>query len=280
MKKTPLIFVLLCLAMSLLCGCAGQAPDIEEVREDFCALIDASCEINDIFFGEGLPTYERTTLGGSMLYDAENATYYIYYDDPAAGRILKYYDNDAKAYKYLSVRAEAADGYVYKKGEEYYYPIDYTEPDGAGMYDDSAPLFYDYVRDDSKYRSVDDIKEAAERVYSAAYLESIYPAMFDGVAEEGIGLSRARYMADEGGEGHFLKSNEYEPLYTEETRTKYDTTTMRVLSSSTHSRVTVEIEATGRYLDYDTLEVKMKTKKKQLTFVLQDGEWRLDTPTY
>lgn len=280
MKKISVFFMLAGIISALLCGCGGNAPDIEEVRDEFCALIEASAEINDIFFGEGLPTYERTTFGGSMSYDAESSTYYIYYDDPEAGRILKYFDNDAMEYKYLAVRDTAEDGFVYQKGGDYYYPTEYTEPDGTGMYDESSPLYYDYVRDDCKYQSTDDIKAAAESVYSSDYLESIYPAMFDGVAEEGIGLARARYMADESGEGHFLMSNEYEPLFTEETRTKYDTATMRVIASSTASRVTVEIEAEGRYLDYDTLEVKMKTKKKQLTFVLQNGEWRLDTPTY
>lgn len=280
MKKISLFFMLAGITSALLCGCAGNAPDIEDVREDFCALIEASEEINDIFFGEGLPTYERTTLGGTMSYDAESSTYYIYYDDPTAGMILKYFDNDTKEYKYLAVRDAAGDGCVFSKGDAYYFPIDYTEPEGAGMYDDSSPLYYDYVREDCDYKSTDDIKAAAEAVYSSEYLESIYPAMFDGVAEEGIGLARARYMMDESGEGLFLKSNEYQPLYDETTRTKYDTSTMRVLRSSTQKRVTVEIEAEGRYLDYDTLEVKMKTKLKQLTFVLQNGEWRLDTPTY
>ena len=55
---------------------------------------------------------------------------------------------------------------------------------------------------------------------------------------------------------------------------------MSVLRSSKRNRVTVEIEAKGRYLDYDTLEIKVAKKKKQLTFVRQNNEWRLDTPTY
>ena len=55
---------------------------------------------------------------------------------------------------------------------------------------------------------------------------------------------------------------------------------MRVLSSSSATRVTVEMDADGKYLDYDTLEVKDGRMKKQLTFVFEGGEWRLDTPTY
>ena len=116
-------------------------------------------------------------------------------------------------------------------------------------------------------------------MYSRAYLDGIYPAMFEGYAAEGIGLIRARYMSDESGQStFFLKSNEFKPLFEEQT--KYDIDTMRVLGTSRKNRVVIEIEAEGRYLDYDTLEVKTGKKKKQLTFVRQDGEWRLDTPTY
>lgn len=283
-KKNAVALICMAITAILLFSCGSEAPELETVRDDFAALIEASQEINEIFFGKGLPVYERTTLGGSMSYDEASGVYYIYYDDPDAGLILKYYDSSEKVNKYLSVRTPEAgkaldDGYVYQKNDQYYYPTEYKEPEGAAIYDSSSPVYYDYVRDDCEYRSVDDIKAAAEKVYSREYLDAIYPAMFDGYAEEGIGLIRARYMADESGQTtYFLKSNEYKPLFEEQT--KYDISTMRVLGKSKRNRVTVELEAEGRYLDYDTLEVKTGKKKKQLTFVRENGEWRLDTPTY
>ena len=282
LKKTCMLVAVLLAAAMLMASCGSQAPDIESVRADFTALIDASREINDIFFGAGLPVYERSALGGTMSYDEASGTYYIYYDDPEAGMILKYYDSAEHVNKYLSVRTfdgAPEAGYVYSKGNDYYYPTEYTEPEGAAIYDENSPVYYDYVRDDCAYQSVDDIKAAAEKVYSREYLEDVYPAMFDGIAADGIGLVRARYMADVSGKTtFFLKSNEYTPLFSEQT--KYDVSTMRVLRSSKRNRVTVEIEAEGRYLDYDTLEIKVAKKKKQLTFVRQNNEWRLDTPTY
>lgn len=266
-------------------GCGSSAPDISEVKEVFCGLIDASREVNDIFFGEGLPTYPRVSGDATMKYDEASGVYYIYYEDETAGRVLKYYDNKTRENKFLSVRtlAEGAapeEGYVYQKEQDYYYPLEnYTEPEGIGIYDASSPVYYDYVRDDCKYQSVDDIKALAEKVYSKAYLDSVYTTVFDGFAEEGIGLVRARYMRDESGSsGFFLKSNEFEPYF--EKQTVYDYSTMRVLPSSKSGRVTVEMEAEGKYLDYDTLEVKVGKTKKQLTFVKENGEWRLDTPTY
>ena len=165
-----LVAVLLAAAM-LMASCGSQAPDIESVRADFTALIDASREINDIFFGAGLPVYERSALGGTMSYDEASGTYYIYYDDPEAGMILKYYDSAEHVNKYLSVRTfdgAPEAGYVYSKGNDYYYPTEYTEPEGAAIYDENSPVYYDYVRDDCAYQSVDDIKAAAEKVYSRA----------------------------------------------------------------------------------------------------------------
>lgn len=286
MKKFLIFAALACAALSvLLTSCGNEAPELDEVRETFVSLIEASREVNDIFFGEGLPTYERFYADVTMSYDEASGTYYVYYEDTTAGRILKYYDNTEKTNKYLSVvtvegGASPAEGYVYSLGNDYYYESDYTEPEGYGVYDASSPTYYDYVRADSDYQSVESLKELAESVYSDAYLSGIYTTVFDGYAADGIGLIRARYMNDESGDGSFfLKSNEYEPLFEEQT--VYDTSSMRILSSSKRDRVTVELDATGRYLDYNTLEPKTRTTKKQLTFVLnKNGEWRLDTPTY
>lgn len=284
MKKIILFVLIAATAVMSLSACGKNAPELDSVKSEFVSLIEASREINDIFFGEGLPVYERAPFGSTMSYDEASGVYYVYYDDPEAGMILKYYDKTEKKNKYLAVRTFEAgktpdEGFVFQKNDDYYYPTEYTEPEGSAIYDSNSPVYYDYVRDDCAYHSIDDIKAAAEKVYSRAYLDGIYPAMFEGYAAEGIGLIRARYMSDESGQStFFLKSNEYKPLFEEQT--KYDIDTMRVLGTSKKNRVVIEIEAEGRYLDYDTLEVKTGKKKKQLTFVRQDGEWRLDTPTY
>lgn len=108
-KKISLITALLLTALMLMASCGNGAPDISEVKDDFIALIDASREVNDIFFGEGLPTYPRTGTDGVMKYDEASGVYYIYYEDTDSGKILKYYDKDEKVNKYLSVRG-FADG--------------------------------------------------------------------------------------------------------------------------------------------------------------------------
>lgn len=43
----------------VLASCQTPAPELETVKEEFRELIEASAELNEIFFGEGLPVYER-----------------------------------------------------------------------------------------------------------------------------------------------------------------------------------------------------------------------------
>ena len=57
MKKITLLILSVILAFSLF-SCSG-GPSDEVLLARFSELIPASLEINDIFFGEGLPTYSR-----------------------------------------------------------------------------------------------------------------------------------------------------------------------------------------------------------------------------
>ena len=57
-KITALALLILTLTSTLL-SCGGPMPQLEDVRERIVYLIDASHEINEIFFGKGLPTYPR-----------------------------------------------------------------------------------------------------------------------------------------------------------------------------------------------------------------------------
>ena len=70
-KIFALLVALLLVLPVTLASCGSTAPDLAEVRDDFTALIEASYEINEIFFGAGLSTHAR---------DGEFATEnFIYY---------------------------------------------------------------------------------------------------------------------------------------------------------------------------------------------------------
>ena len=85
MKKISLLFSLLFIVMSL--TSCGSAPEAAEMRGIAEALIEASYEVNDIFFGEGLPAIERDSQfaidnhvyymdeGGNYDYVAEESRY-------------------------------------------------------------------------------------------------------------------------------------------------------------------------------------------------------------
>ena len=81
MKKIIVALLALVILTVSLVSCSSKPPALNEVKDELVALVEASYEINDIFFGEGLATYER---GGKFdkeyhLYD-ENDAEYAYYE--------------------------------------------------------------------------------------------------------------------------------------------------------------------------------------------------------
>ena len=71
---------MLLIIISSLSACSSTPPDLNDVKDELVSLVEASYEINDIFFGEGLPTYER---GGNYdtaykLYDGTSAEFDYY----------------------------------------------------------------------------------------------------------------------------------------------------------------------------------------------------------
>ena len=85
MKKiilTCLIMITLFSTFSM-SSCSGRAPELENVKERFIYLIENSKDINTIYFGSGLPTYDR---------DGVIATEKgVYYNDqyPAYNRVME-----------------------------------------------------------------------------------------------------------------------------------------------------------------------------------------------
>ena len=85
MKKiilTCLIIITLFSTTSLV-SCSGRAPELEDVRERFIYLIENSKDINTIYFGSGLPVYDRDGVIAN-----EKG---VYYNDqyPAYNRVME-----------------------------------------------------------------------------------------------------------------------------------------------------------------------------------------------
>lgn len=186
-----LLILLVCTVFSAasLCGCAAKMTDAE-AREILSGLVPLSQELNEIFFGDGLPLED------------ENA-------EPM----------------------ESVSGGQYLR-----------------------------VAKDAKYQSVDEIKAAAESVYTAEYLQnSVYPMAFDGVDD-----ARPRYAMRDG----VLCRNLSSVSFTVENRLRFDEATV----SDTGYDVA---ELSVPYEDADGNRSNIK-----ITLRRQNGKWLLDTPTY
>lgn len=268
----------------------SQPPELDSVKDEFVALIEASVEVNNIFFGEGLPTYKRAEGDGNLIYIEEHKAYYTFITDGERS-ILKYKIGDDD-WKYAEKNAEAGRGEsIFTDSEgNFYYPIEFDESQYEYVYGEDSDEHYDYVRMDCKYQDIEAIQALAESVYTQGYLKGenwkegdlgyggVYAAMFDGFTI-GTEISYARYRNDDSIDGFYLlKSNEFEPYFTE--HKTYDYSTMKIVRPSKAELVNVEITANGRYIDYENFEVKTGAHTVTLTFVFENGEWRLDTPTY
>ncbi len=293
-----LSFTLAVLCVLSISSCS-KPPEYSEVEARFIELVEASYAINDLLFGEGLPTdkriydpwqdmktYERKGEDGEVLIGSNDKPllgYYCFFEDEEYGDLLAYRDGATAETVYLKVeKAELADMeavFVNEQKTRYYYPCDYTPPEKIRYYTDSDPTNYDYVSLESEYISIEEMKAAAEKVYSAEYLKSIYESMFTGVAadEEGklSGLS-ARYIEymdanSIGSKSVLMESNEYEPLIKE--KRIYDFSTAKVVKPGSKELVNIEVDT---HLE-STPEV---IESVRITMVLVDGVWYLDSPTY
>ncbi len=290
---------MLILSIAGIAGCS-KPPEYAEIEARFIELVEASYDINKVLFGVGLPTderiydpwndmhtYERKNADGTPLLGSNGKQLYGYYcefEDKEYGKMLAYRDGAMAKTVYLKQENSARDGeeavYVNSQKGRYYYSSDYIPPEGVRYYTNKDPENYDYVSVDSKYISIEAIKEAAEKVYSKDYLESIYESLFVGIAsvdaDAKLDSLSARYIEYAGTDLSdstpvLMQSNTYEPLVSE-TRI-FDFSTARVVKPGSKSFVNIEVSS--------YLESKPEERiRVRVSMVLVDGVWYLDNGTY
>ncbi len=155
---------------------------------------------------------------------------------------------------------------VYERGGEFAAKY-YIYEDLSESYD-----LYEIVQSESGYLTVDSIKEAAAKVYSEDYLEGIYTMAFDGYSD-GESVTTARYLE---AEGYFLRytfgeKDPFDILEGKQRRYLFDT--MRIVRPSSADYVNVKVDSYLLGAEDELLTVTLR-------FTLEDGEWRLDSPTY
>lgn len=208
MKKIAALFAFIAVLLSAvpaMTSCASEA-DRREAADSAASLIEASLEINEIFYGKGLPQSDADSDDSRRFAD-ENGL-------------------DVNAVSYLPVSAECT------------------------------------------YKSIQDIKVAAEKVYSSAYCAQLFKVGFEGFSnDEGTRAVYARYMEDES--GTLVVRSDLSDTGIQLDRT-FDTDTIKVKKLKSNTAV-ISVDSFLNGEKSDTLE---------LTMVRQDGQWRLDTPTY
>jgi hypothetical protein len=188
-----------------------------------------------------------------------------------------YFDKETNKYKFARIVNAAdvkeSDGTPVLHDEEsgvYLYATEYTEAKPEYVYNDEDMAGYNVVRTDAKYVSVDEIKSAAEKVYSTDYLEGVYQAAFTGLSSGSVssgGVIGARFIE----QGYLLRQSASAKAYITAKRI-YDYSTMKIVRPSNDEIVNITIDS--------HLEGSEEILKVRLTLVLQDGQWYLDTPTY
>lgn len=284
----------------ILASCSNP-PEYTEIEARFRELVEASGEINMIFFGDGLATYERitdpkstTTLvredpvydeNGEPVLDVNGKQkyerHYVYeVPDETYGTVYAYRKGYTGKYTYLCVLSspDTSKTLFYEDAEksQYVYVLEgYTEPEYEFFYTSDDPTDYDYVRSDSKYTTVAEIKAAAEKVYSTDYLEAIYETMFVGTLSATTDVSglSAKYIdySDDEGNISLMKSNTSEAFITE--IRQYDFSTAKIVKPANAEYVTIEIESYLPSKPAERLTV-------ELSMILENGQWVLDAATY
>lgn len=273
-----LALLLTVLAAAPLVSCAP--PKLTDVKEVYVDLIERSAEVNQILFGTGLAVY------GELSYEPESKTYYNVFYVKGEGKLCAYYDKDKGSYVTLRY-GEKGEGAVYTDEEKgiYLYPSAYEYDDNGGNLP-TEPMNYKFVRFDERCTSASEISALAASVYSEDYLADVFENVMGGVIGEDYVMNETfvpkyREMADPvTGKKYLVKASvtECPPLITEERTFDFDS--MEIKKGSKNKFVTVFIRSYGTYVDLSAGEVLVGWSTIELSFVLQNGEWRLDSPTY
>lgn len=305
--------ILLVLALSLLVGSVfiirlfSAPPKYDEIETRFRELIEESHEVNVIMFGDGLPVYPHVSdpkSSTSVIHTGEFSTnadgeekerlIYYYYAIDEKHTVVAYRDSYLKDYTYALVSEkqmsadelqsvfpanedDSAEYYTEIHADEasgkYCYVIPYTETKYEYYYTSSDDAGYDYVKLDSGYQSIADIKERIESVYSLDYTNSIYSTLFDGVVS-GNAVMTAKYIETTASNGAMMlaQSNEYEPLNIEKRVYLFETAKINKLSSS-KNLVRISIDS---YLPSNP----DKIVTREITLIYQRGNWFLNNPTF
>ena len=126
----------------------------------------------------------------------------------------------------------------------------------------------EFVTPYAKYGSIAEMQAAIAAVYSTEYRESLYESLFTGYAADEMSVMMpARFSEDE----KFLYMSRYVSPLVDGVRV-YDYASMKIVSYSHASRLRVSINSY-------TEDRPEEWKTVYLSFVYENGDWYLDSPS-
>ena len=148
------------------------------------------------------------------------------------------------------------------------YPRGDAEDELVHRYYGVADESREFVTPYAKYKSIADMQAAIAAVYSTEYRESLYESLFTGYAADEMSVMMpARFSEDE----KFLYMSRYVDPLVKGVRV-YDYASMEIVEYSHASRLRVSI------MSY-TEDHPDVWKKVYLSFVFENGDWYLDSPS-
>ena len=162
MLATVMVAIIIIAATLSMASCSQSAPPLDEVKDRMIYLIEGSKEINALFFGKGIPVYDRESLLTSELG--------VYYDDQYTA-----YNRALESGRYLSVdhmKEEAEKIY----SEEYLKAIYETAFDGFMTGSSSAYLRF-LETNEWLFQNRDAVDfDLSERIYDYSTIEIVKPS--------------------------------------------------------------------------------------------------------
>ena len=234
--------------------------------------------------------YEDETYGKIVSYEyqwrvaegqknEDGLTVYTVYDVENNG-VLSEYKNGAARFAQKTKEPIAGKEPIFQKGEYYYYALpNYENAELAAssiLYSGKEDSHYDYVVPNSTYRNTDEIKAALDEVYASVFMQPVYEYLLTGIigAENDVNLAAYTDYIEEGTTREWLmKSNDSaswqwrDPLPVAE----FDFSTMKMTGGNA-KKVTVTVNY--------RLAGESEVKEMEVDFVLENGAWYLNTPTF
>ncbi len=299
--------IILLVGVIFLIRAFSAPPKYEEIDARFRELIDKSYDVNVILFGEGLPTYEHVSDPKSsteVIHTGEfvenekgeqkERLIYYYYTLDKENTVFAYRDSYLEDYTYALLSNTKLDAdalkqkfptkegdtatyyteiYANESEKRFCYTIPYEEVKYGYYYTSADDETYDYVRHDSMFFTVEDIKEKIEEVYSYEYSNSIYGSVFEGTAA-GDSVMTPKFIETTASNGSMMlaQSNTYGSMKVEKRVYLFETAKINKLSSNKKLvRITVDT-----YLPSNP----EKIVEREITLVFENGNWFLGNPTF